>query len=91
MPENQIPQEPGYYWAKWLKASEDTHEGDLLTPYDTWEIVQVNWNISSWQELTDEQDMERLSVSIPGVREVQWRDFFVWGSKVSGLEMAATS
>lgn len=83
---NSMPQEPGYYWAKWRIAADSTHEGDELTPSDTWEIVQVNWNISGWQNLTDEEEPERLLVSVAGVREAQGRDGFFWGGKVADLE-----
>lgn len=82
---SKIPQETGYYWAKWQIATDETFEGDELTPAVEWEIVQVNDNMFCWEDYTDEQDPERLSVSIPGVREVQWRDCFVWGEKVGEI------
>lgn len=85
MSKTTMPQKPGYYWAKWQIASDDTHEGDELTPACNWEIVQVNDNINGWQDLTDEEEPERLSVSVAGVRETQWRDCFVWGAFVSDL------
>jgi hypothetical protein len=91
MPENTIPQEPGYFWAKWRIAADGTCEGDELTPSDAWEIVQVNWNISGWKNLTDEEEPERLLVSVPGVREPQGRDGFVWGTKVAALEAGPSS
>lgn len=72
--------EAGYYWAKWRIASDGTHEGEDLTPSDKWEIVQVNDN-----NVEDRNDDEYLSVSVPGVRETQWRDGFVWGEFVSPL------
>ena len=75
-----IPTKPGYYWAKWRIATDDTLEGDDLTPSDTWEIVQVNVNCS------DPSDDEYLSVSVPGVRETQWRDGFFWGPFVADLD-----
>lgn len=86
---SQMPQEPGYYWAKWQIATDDTHEGGDLTPAANWEIVQVNANIASWQEETDEENPERLSVSVTGVRETQWRDCFVWGAFVAPLQATA--
>ena len=72
-----LPTKPGYYWAKWQIATEDTYEGDDLTPAACWEIVQVNDN--------NGEGAEALSVSVPGVREVQWPDCFVWGALVSEL------
>lgn len=84
-----IPMKPGYYWAKWRIAADDTHEGDDLTPSDSWEIVQVNNN-----NVDDPNDDEYLSVSVAGVRETQWRDCFVWGEFVAPIrprEVAALS
>ena len=75
-----IPLKPGYYWAKWRIPAPDTHEGELQTPSNNWEIVQVNDNNG------DPQEDEGLSVSVPGVRETQWRDCFVWGDFVAPLE-----
>jgi hypothetical protein len=75
---NEMPNKPGYYWAKWRIASDDTPEGDELTPCDDWEIVQINEN--GGEGLTE------YSVSIPGVAVVQWRDCFIWGSFVAPLK-----
>jgi hypothetical protein len=79
-----MPLAPGYYWAKWRIPAEGTLEGDQLCPSDKWEIVQVNTNRLDWAD--DPSDLEALSVSVCGVREDQWRDCFVWGDKVAGLE-----
>lgn len=84
MTDKLLPQKPGYYWAKWRIATDATHEGDDLTPSNTWEIVQVNANVHGCENEADYP--ERLSVSVPGVREVQWRDGFVWGDFVAPLE-----
>lgn len=73
----KMPTKPGYYWAKWRIATDATHEGDELTPSDTWEIVQVNDNGGD--------GLEELSVSVTGVRETQWRDQFVWGPFIAPL------
>jgi hypothetical protein len=75
-----IPTEAGFYWAKWRIATDETPEGDELTPSDEWEVVQVNINDPSGNV----GDPEYLSVSVPGVREVQWADCFVWGPKAEG-------
>lgn len=80
---DKTPRKPGYYWAKWRIPAEGTHEGDLMTPSDTWEIVQVNDNTSDWESNPD--DDEALSVAVPGVGETQWRDCFVWGDFVAPL------
>ena len=76
------PRKPGYYWAQWRVAADGTHEGDQLVP-GGWEIVQVNANHVHWQG--DPEEDESLSVSVPGVRETQWRDDFWWGEFVSDL------
>jgi len=78
-----VPMKPGYYWAKWRIAADETHEGDEQTPSDTWEIVQVNSNSLDWADNPAENEM--LSVSVPGVRETQWRDCFVWGDFIADL------
>lgn len=74
-----IPQKPGYYWAKWRIATDETLDGDELTPSNEWEIVQVNDNGG------EAGDPEELSVAVHGVREVQWRDCFIWGAHVADL------
>lgn len=74
------PTEASFYWAKWRIATEETCEGKELTPSDEWEVVQVNVNDPSGSI----GEPEYFSVSVPGVREVQWPDCFVWGPKVEG-------
>lgn len=81
-----VPMKPGYYWAKWQKAAAGTHEGDELTPAINWEIVQVNANHMCWED--DPAEDEALSVSVPGVRETQWRNCFEWGDWVRPLGRA---
>jgi hypothetical protein len=76
----EIPMKTGYYWAQWRIPANGTYEGELMCPMTTWEIVQVNDNNG------DPSDDEGLSVSVPGVRETQWRDCFVWGEFVAPLK-----
>ena len=45
--------------------------------------MQVNANVMSWED--DPAEDEALSVSVPGVRETQWRDGFVWGEFIAPL------
>lgn len=78
------PIKPGYYWAKWRIPADGTHEGTEQCPSDTWEIVQVNANSVDWER--DPMEDEALSVSVPGVRETQWRDCFVWGYFIAPIE-----
>lgn len=87
MASGPLPYRPGYYWAKWKIAADGTHEGDELTPAHDFEIVQVNANVSHWADCKPgEADYdERFSVSVPGVRETQWLDCFVWGELVADL------
>jgi hypothetical protein len=80
---DKTPMKPGYYWAKWRIPAEGTHEGTEQCPSDTWEIVQVNPNQVGW--MINPSEDEALSVSVPGVRETQWRDCFVWGEFVAPL------
>lgn len=79
-----IPMKPGYYWAKWRIPSEGTFEASELCPSDNWEMVQVNPNHANWENNPSED--EAMSVSVPGVRETQRRDCFVWGDFVSPLQ-----
>lgn len=68
------PNKPGYYWAKWKIATDETHEGKELTPSNSWEVVHV------WANCANPQDCdEPYGVSVPGVRETQWPDQFFWG------------
>jgi len=79
--ENKIPLKPGYYWAKWRIASDDTPEDECdYLPSDRWEIVEVNDNGG------EPGTLEELSVSLCGVAVTQWRDCFVWGDFVAPLE-----
>lgn len=76
-----IPAHPGYYWALWLRPAEGTHEANEVSwPALRWEVVQVNDN-----NVDDPADDEFLSVSVPGVRETQWRENFKWGAFVAPL------
>ncbi len=70
------PNKEGHYWAKWQIAADGTMDGDELTPAPDWEVVQINDNNG------EPGTLEELSVSVPGVREVQWRDCFLWGPRV---------
>lgn len=82
-----IPMKPGYYWAKLRVPAEGPHEADLWGFNDTWEIVQVNENVVDWAD--DPAEDEALSVSVPGIRETQWRECFVWGEFVAPLNKGA--
>ena len=81
--ENKIPLKPGYYWAKWRIASDDTPEMEDYTPSDRWEIVEVDVND---HHADSPAEPEALSVSVCGVQTTQWRDCFVWGDFVAPIE-----
>lgn len=79
-----IPARPGYYWGKLRIPAEGTHEAELWnTSVADWEIVQVNENVVDWMDNPAED--EALSVSVPGIRETQWREGFIWGPFVAPL------
>lgn len=78
----KIPTKPGYYWAKWTAAADGTHEGDELTEYPTWCIVEVWYNSLPPHDADDD---EAFGVSVPGVRESQWLDCFLWGDFIADL------
>jgi hypothetical protein len=78
------PIKPGYYWARWTVAANGTHEGDQLATGQSWEIVEVWPNYTHWDR--DPMEDEALAVSVPGVRETQWRDCFLWGNFVAELD-----
>lgn len=78
------PTKPGFYWALWTVAEPGTHEGDELTPAKDWEVVQVWENhIGTECEADKEQGIEKFRVSVPGVRESQTLDCFLWGKAVT--------
>jgi len=85
-----FPTKPGYYWAKWKIASDASppHVAEL-TPAADWEIVQVNDNGGT--DDPNDVSSEALSVAVPGVEEVQWRDCFKWGAFVAELNKPVKS
>lgn len=68
------PTGPGYFWAKWLKASPGTRDGDHLTPDDAWSVVEVFGN-------GDESHPDHLMVFVPGVETPQVIADFAWGAR----------
>lgn len=67
------PTKPGFYWAKWKIADEGTPEGDLQTPSNTWEAVDV------FENCIDPEDDEYLRVHVPGQAMSQSIENFFWG------------
>jgi hypothetical protein len=83
--QNNLPLKPGYYWARLTAPTEGTHEGEEWNPSAaSWEIVEVWANHVNWDYDPANED-EALAVSVPGVRETQWRDCFQWGEFVADL------
>ena len=74
------PTKPGFYWALWVTPAPDTHEGDELCKCPSWEVVQVWENFHG--EPCEADQAEKFGVSVPGVREAQWLENFVWGQEV---------
>jgi hypothetical protein len=70
------PSREGFWWAKWRIATDDTPEGDELTPSDKWEVVEVCDNNG------EPGSGEEFMVSVPGVREAQLIENFFWGAEV---------
>lgn len=68
-----LPTRPGFYWAKWRIADDGTHEGDEMTPSDTWEVVNIFVNCTS------DDGHDNLRVEVPGVQRSQSFENFVWG------------
>jgi hypothetical protein len=68
-----VPQEIGFYWAKWLTADEATRDGSVLAPARDWEVVYVCENRS------DEGAVERFRVLVVGVESTQRIPNFAWG------------
>lgn len=70
-----IPQQAGFYWAKWkIKADGTADEDD--PPGDEWEVMHVVENC------VDEADPEYLMVMVPGVEKWQPVENFFWGEEV---------
>jgi hypothetical protein len=77
-----VPNKPGFYWALWLTAAQNTHEGGELTPALDWEVVEVWTNLAG--EPCEADAAEKFGVSVTGVREAQWLENFKWGPEVTG-------
>lgn len=81
------PMKPGYYWARWTAPADGTF-AEHETPEIGWSVVEVNANHVDWKD--NPMEDEALSVSVPGVREAQWRDCFQWGKFVCERERDET-
>lgn len=74
------PTKPGFYWALWTVAEPHTHEGHKLKLPQDWEVVEVWENyIGEKCEADELAGCEKFMVSVPGVRESQSLDCFIWG------------
>lgn len=74
------PTRPGFYWAQWTDAAPGTYEGKDLTPSEKWEVVEVWENFVG--DPCEADECEKFGVFVPGVRETQWLDNFIWGERV---------
>jgi hypothetical protein len=71
----QTPKKPGFYWAKWRIADEDTHEAN------EWDMQVLGWEVVDvFENHTNTDHPEHLRVQVSGVRESQHLENFIWGS-----------
>lgn len=85
---NNLPTEPGYYWAKLKTPSGGVLYGCTPEPIEVeanddwasvdWELVEVNEN----DPYGDPKDPEHFSVCVYGIPLTQWPLDFFWGPKV---------
>jgi hypothetical protein len=69
-----VPQEAGFYWAKWLAANKTNTVGSLLAPGENWDVVYVFESKSG-----NETSNERFRVRVVGVEGSQEVQNFTWG------------
>ncbi|BAT61496.1 hypothetical protein GJW-30_1_04053 [Variibacter gotjawalensis] len=72
----ELPDEPGYYWAKLIKPSGMPKQDDWRSI--DWEIVHVVMNDARGQSPS-----ERFAVFIPGVAPMQQIDDLEWGPRIA--------
>lgn len=71
-----VPEDEGHYWAK-LKLADNPNDNSVV-----WEVVQVFDNCQRpWCE-ADIETGEVMMASVPGVKDPQRIDAFVWGPRV---------
>jgi len=72
-----IPTKPGFYWAKWRIAEDDTADNGECCPgiHAEWEVVEV------FENTTDCGDPQYLMVFVPGVAQSQSLENFFWSAK----------
>jgi hypothetical protein len=68
-----VPQQVGFYWAKWLTADRHTKDGNLLPPAEEWDVVFV------FENSDDDKSAERFRVLVVGA-EARRNANFAWGA-----------
>lgn len=74
-----IPDQEGYYWARWIKKAPGTIDYNDETSGE-WEIVDV------FENCYDEDDPEHLMVLVHGVEMAQPLQNFQWGDIINPSE-----
>lgn len=69
-PEPTLPQETGFYWAKWFIPEDGTADEDKFVRTNCWEVVSV---VSAFGETDDD-----FRVEVPGVERTQSIENFMW-------------
>lgn len=77
--ERVIPDSPGFYWAKWRIPEDGTEDEEHWVSVDKWEVVEVHDNFGN--------DEQPLLASVPGVRQTQSLENFVWHKPVAPMEV----
>lgn len=70
-----LPDEPGFYWAKWRICDEGTVDEAVFQPNNHWEVVEV----------LDEFSGDKLPsrVFVAGVEKSQSIENFVWARPIA--------
>lgn len=79
--EPTVPQEPGFYWAKWRIPEDGTADEDQFVFVDKWEAVEVHAALG-------ETDAD-FRVSVAGVERTQSVENFVWAMPVRPIQSPA--
>ena len=67
------PRTTGFYWAKWIRADQNTKYASDLTPSGNWDVVYV------FENALDKREGAPFRVLVVGVEESQSTENFDWG------------
>ena len=68
-----LPRRTGFYWAKWIRADQDTKHGPELVPSAEWDVVYV------FENAVAKEHGELFRVLVAGVEATQSIKDFEWG------------